>query len=177
MECRFAWFWKQSLDRLANYLLFDERTRYGNIMQRLNPYLNFNGNCIQAFDFYKSVFGGEFQTKMTFGEMPGDCAVDPSESNNIMHVSLPIGDSTLMGSDSPTQYGEVKFGNNYAISVNALSEEEADRLFGGLSAGGNAMMPMAKMFWGDYFGMVTDKFGVQWMISYTYPRNEATSAF
>ena len=83
-----------------------------------------------------------------------------------MHVCLPIGDVMLMGSDSNSTSGDVVFGNNFSVSVNVESKEEADRIFNGLSAGGNAYMPMNDTFWGAYFGMFTDKFGINWMVNF-----------
>jgi PhnB protein len=104
-----------------------------------------------------------------------DCGMEikENEKNKVMHVSLPVagGKATLMGSDSAEQSGKVNAGNNFSIALGAESEAEADELHKGLSAdGGNAMMPMSKAPWGDYFGMVTDKFGTAWMISYRYPQ-------
>ncbi|MBC9911825.1 VOC family protein [Chitinophaga varians] len=138
----------------------------------LNPYLNFSGNCEDAFNFYKSVFGGDFAVVMRFSDSPPEYAPAENEKNKIMHVSLPIGNgSVLMGSDVPEHMGgAVTSGTNFAIAITADSEADADKLFGGLSAGGNATMPMAKQFWGSYFGMLTDKFGVSWMVSYDAPR-------
>lgn len=136
-------------------------------MASINPYLTFNGNCEEAFNFYKSVFGGEFPYIGRFKDMPSDKAVDEDEGNRIMHVSLPIGQGTLlMGSDTSKQMGNVTAGNNFAISINADNKEEADRLFNGLSKGGTVTMPMADTFWGAYFGMFTDKFGINWMVNH-----------
>lgn len=140
-------------------------------MTTVNPYLVFNGNCEEAFLHYKSVFGGEFSYIGRFNEMPasedGGCTeVSEKDANRIMHVSLPIGGTILMGSDSNEQSGDVKFGGNFSVSVNVESTEEADRIFNGLSAGGNVFMPMDKTFWGAYFGMFTDKFGVNWMVNF-----------
>ena len=140
-------------------------------MLALNPYLNFGGNCLTAFEFYKSVFGGEFAMVMRFDEMPPDQPSMGDEGNLIMHISFPIGKSILMGSDTPSAYGPLVGGNNFSISIDADSMEEADRLFAGLSAGGNATMPMNKTFWGSYFGMLTDQFGVSWMISFDGPQS------
>jgi len=95
--------------------------------------------------------------------------VAENDVNRIMHVSLPIGNgSVLMGSDSHTSMGPLTAGNNYSVSIQADSEAEADRLFNGLSAGGRVMMPMGKVFWGAYFGMFTDKFGIQWLVNHDY---------
>ncbi|XZF13333.1 VOC family protein [Chitinophagaceae bacterium MMS25-I14] len=143
-------------------------------MATVNIYLTFNGNCKEAFDFYKSVFGGEYPYIGTFGDMPpqeGMPPVSEADKNKIMHVSLPISKETmLMGSDTGGEWAtNYKEGNNFSISVNALSREEADKLFGGLSSGGQVTMPMADAFWGAYFGMFTDKFGINWMVNYDDP--------
>jgi PhnB protein len=140
-------------------------------MTLINVYLNFNGNCEEAFNFYKGVFGGEFSYMGRFKDMPADDKqpkMDPSMSEKIMHVSLPISKETsLMGSDTGGEWAQhYKQGNNFSISINADSKADADRLYNGLSAGGQATMPMSKTFWGDYFGMFTDKFGINWMVSF-----------
>ena len=139
-------------------------------MASANVYLNFNGNCEEAFDFYKSVFGGEYPYVGRYSDMPPspDGKTFPAEqANRIMHISLPIGEgSYIMGSDTGGEWAaSYKEGNNFSISLNADSNEEADRLFNGLSAGGQVTMPMANTFWGSYFGMFTDKFGINWMVS------------
>ncbi|KGO78940.1 VOC family protein [Flavobacterium beibuense] len=135
-------------------------------MRAVNPYLNFNGNTEEAFNFYKSVFGGEFVTVMRFGETPGCESMPETEKNGIMHIALPLGSSLLMGTDVPKSMEQVKFGTNSSITIDAESREEADRYFNGLAAGGKVGMPMDDMFWGAYYGMLTDKFGVQWMINF-----------
>lgn len=135
-------------------------------MKAVNPYLNFNGNTEEAFNFYKSVFGGEFATIMRFGETPGCESMPETEKNGIMHVALPMGSSILMGTDVPKSMEQVKFGTNSSITIDAESREEAKRLFDGLAMGGKIGMPMDDMFWGAYYGMLTDKFGVQWMINF-----------
>lgn len=136
----------------------------------INPYLTFNGNCEEAFLFYKSVFGGQFGYIGRFKEMPpmDGYTISEAEGNMIMHVSLPISKETiLMGSDSSEKFGQATvIGNNYSISINTASRADADRLYNGLAVGGNTTMPMAKTFWGSYFGMLTDKFGIQWMVSF-----------
>ena len=139
-------------------------------MTTINPYLLFNGNAEQAFNFYKSVFGGDFAMLQRFKDTPEAGKVSLSEKDKIVHVSLPLGKgSMLMGSDTPESLGQkVTVGNNFTISVSAESEDEANRLFNGLSVGGTVTMPMAKTFWGSYFGMFIDMFGVTWMISYDY---------
>lgn len=137
----------------------------------INPYLTFNGNCEEAFNFYRIVFGGNFPYIGRYSDMPPveGQTIPESEANKIMHVSLPIGNSgsLLMGSDSSDAFGHASVvGNNFSISINAPSHTEADRLYHALSEGGHAVMPMNKTFWGSYFGMLTDKFGIQWMISF-----------
>ena len=138
-------------------------------MATTNTYLNFNGNCEAAFNFYKSVFGGEFMYMGRFGEMPNneEYKVPEADKNKVMHVSLPIGTSVLMGSDCGGEWAPTfKQGNNFSVSVTADSKEEADRIFNALLAGGQITMPLANTFWGDYFGMLTDQFGINWMMSY-----------
>jgi PhnB protein len=140
-------------------------------MAAINPYLIFNGNCEEAFLFYQSVFGGEFPYVGKFNDMPTDAAdgdaLSEEDKNKIMHICLPIGKGTvLMGSDSNSASGEVVFGANVSISINADSKEEADKLFDGLSGGGNPFMPMNQTFWGAYFGMFVDKFGIHWMVNF-----------
>ncbi|WP_035669968.1 VOC family protein [Flavobacterium sp. 83] len=139
-------------------------------MASINPYLIFNGNCEEAFLFYQSVFGGEFPYVGKFKDMPpieGHPALSEADGNKIMHVTLPIGDgSVLMGSDSNSASGEVAFGQNVSLSINAKSKDEADKLFNGLSSGGTVTMPMNQTFWGAYFGMFVDKFGISWMVNF-----------
>lgn len=138
-------------------------------MAQVNPYLIFNGNCEEAFLFYQSVFGGEFPYMGRFKDMPADDNCPPTseeEADRIMHVSLPVGDTVLMGSDSTSQSGEVIVDNNISVSINTASREEADRIFNGLASGGNAFMPMTATFWGAYFGMLVDKFGINWMVNF-----------
>ena len=139
-------------------------------MATINPYLIFNGNCEEAFLFYKAAFGGEFPYVGKFNEMPaGDTnpVFSEEDGNKIMHISLPIGNGTiLMGSDSNSASGAVAIGANVSISINADSKAEADRLFDGLSAGGNPFMPMSLTFWGAYFGMFVDKFDIHWMVNF-----------
>ncbi|MCX7877330.1 MAG: VOC family protein [Ignavibacteria bacterium] len=138
-------------------------------MATVNIYLTFNGNCEEAFNFYKSAFGGDFDYIGRFGEIPQQEAITFSdeEKKRIMHVSLPVSKETiLMGSDTTSHSGDVKFGDNFSISINADSREEAVRLFNSLSAGGKITMPMKETFWGAYFGMFEDKFGVNWMVNH-----------
>lgn len=139
-------------------------------MTTVNVYLTFNGNCREAFEFYKSAFGGDFSYVGTFGEMPPQEGVPTphdTDKDKIMHISLPISKETiLMGSDTSEALGPpVEVGNNFSISINTDSSEEADDLFEKLSQDGKIQMPMSKTFWSPYFGMFTDKFGVNWMIN------------
>ena len=137
----------------------------------LNPYLNFDGNCREAFDHYRSVFGGDFEIVQTFRDGPPGMGVREEEMDNIMHVSLPMGDSVLMGSDVPDAFGETPVtGSNVHVNVSPGSKEDADRVFAGLSDGGKVTMPMMDMFWGSYFGSCTDKFGINWMVNYDQPQ-------
>lgn len=142
-------------------------------MATVNAYLTFNGNCEEAFLFYRSVFGGEFTYMGRFNEMPpsddeNQPKLSEADGNKIMHVTLPISSETcLMGSDTGGEWSsQFKQGNNISLSINASSMDEADRLFNGLSAGGHVTMPMNQSFWGAYFGMFTDKFGINWMVNY-----------
>ena len=140
-------------------------------MTTVNAYLTFNGDCEAAFLFYKSVFGGEFTYMGKFKDMPADenCEpISPEDGEKIMHVSLPISSETiLMGSDSSESFGQVTlFGNNISLSINTDTAAQADTLFNGLSEGGIVKMPMSKTFWGAYFGMFTDKFGIHWMVNF-----------
>ena len=135
----------------------------------LNIYLNFNGNCREAFEFYRSVFGGTFQAFETFAQGPEDMQLADDEKDNVMHVSLPIGDSVLMGSDSSSFGPPLSIGNNFSVSIDGESREQCDELFAKLSEGGTVTMPLEEMFWGSYFGMLTDRFDINWMVSYALP--------
>jgi PhnB protein len=141
-------------------------------MTKVNTYLNFAGNAEEAFNFYKSVFGGEFTSVIRFRDMPMEGVEIPkADEGKMMHIALPIGKNFLLqASDALESLGQKLMpGNNVIISLQTESKEEADRLFTGLSAGGKVEMPMADQVWGDYYGSFTDKFGVHWMIDYTYP--------
>jgi PhnB protein len=140
-------------------------------MKSVNPYLNFNGNAEEAFNFYKKVFGGEFQAVQRLSDMPDTPGMPPmpeSERKKIVHISLPIGKSNmLMASDVFEAFGQGKVaGNNVHLSLEAETKEEADKIFNALAAGGEITMPMATQFWGAYYGMLTDKFGILWMMSF-----------
>lgn len=138
-------------------------------MPKLNPYLNFDGKAEEAFNFYKSVFGGEFRGEVfKMGNAPGCENLPAEEKNRVMHIALPIGNDLLMASDIvPSMGHKLIEGNNNYVSIFPDSREQADKLFNGLSAGGQVEMPMADQFWGDYFGSFTDKYGVKWMINYS----------
>lgn len=135
---------------------------------KTNPYLNFDGQAEEAFEFYKSVFGGEFKANMKMSEMPGAEKMSANEQDRVMHIALPIGkDTLLMASDIvPSAGHKLEKGNQMYISLHPESREEADRIFNGLSKGGNIEMPMEDQFWGDYFGSFIDKFGIGWMVNF-----------
>ena len=141
-------------------------------MANLNQYLHFDGNAGEAFNFYKSVFGGDFSMIMRYGDLPpGIPAPAGDDADRIMHVSLPIGKSSiLMGSDRPSIHGNGTRGDLCNIYIEAESKEEAARLYKLLSDGGAIHMPIEDTFWGSYFGMLADKFGVQWMVSFANPQ-------
>ncbi|MEO6390555.1 MAG: VOC family protein [Pyrinomonadaceae bacterium] len=136
-------------------------------MAEINPYLILNGDCGAAFDFYRSVFGGEFTANMKFSDLPGDNPCSTDDESKILHVSLPVGRGTiLMGSDCPSSQPPVDMGNNIMLSISPDSKEDADRIFAALTDGGVAKLPMQDMFWGAYFGMLTDRFGISWQINF-----------
>ena len=137
-------------------------------MAQINPYINFNGNAEEAFNFYKSVFGGEFTKIMRFKDFSNpEFQVSESEANKIMHIALPIGKNVLMANDVPEILGLTNENENRSkISISAESKEEADKLFIGLSAGGTVEMPITDSPWGSYFGMFRDKYGIEWMVDY-----------
>jgi PhnB protein len=136
-----------------------------NTMNAVNPCLYFSGNCDEAFNFYKSVFDGEFASHVLYKEMPAGPPVSENDAARILHVALPIGRGTvLMGSDKPESMGASKVGDNFSISISADTKDEVTRLFNGLSAGGQVNMPLTKTFWSEWFGMFIDKYGVHWMV-------------
>jgi PhnB protein len=141
-------------------------------MARVNTYLNFSNNTEDAFNFYKSVFGGEFggQGVARFSDVPpaeGMPGLSESDKNLIMHIELTIlGGHVLMGTDAPESMGfKVNFGNNVHISLEPDTRAETKKLYDALSAGGKVTMELQDMFWGAYYGSCTDKFGVQWMVN------------
>ncbi|HBG69959.1 MAG: glyoxalase [Bacteroidetes bacterium GWF2_43_63] len=138
-------------------------------MTTTNIYLTFNGNCEDAFTFYKSVFGGEFNYLGHYGDMPAKEPLSAEVANKVMHVGLPIGgDTMLMGDDAAHFFGgkEVVIGTNMSIMISPDSETEARRIFEQLSVGGTVQQALEAMFWGDLYGAFTDKFGIQWKISF-----------
>jgi PhnB protein len=137
-------------------------------MAQINPHINFNGNAEEAFNFYKSVFGGEFAKIMRFKDMASaEFPVAENEANKIMHIALSIGKNILMANDVPDILGKTNENENRSkISISAESREEADKLFNGLSVGGTIEMPISDSPWGSYFGMFRDKYGIEWMVDY-----------
>ena len=137
-------------------------------MAQINPHINFNGNAEEAFTFYKSVFGGEFARIIRFKDIASpEFTIAENEANKIMHIALPIGKNVLMANDVPEIMGKTNENENRSkISISTESKEEADKLFNGLSAGGNIEMPIANSPWGSYFGMFRDKYGIEWMVDF-----------
>ncbi len=138
-------------------------------MAQINPYIHFNGNAEEAFTFYKSVFGGEFTMKSRFKDMSiPESPFSENEANKIMNIALAIGKhSVLMGSDTPEFMGKHNENETRSkISISAESKEEADHLFNGLSANGEIEMPIEDSTLGSYFGMLRDKYGIEWMVNY-----------
>jgi PhnB protein len=137
-------------------------------MARINLQINFNGNAEEAFNFYKSVFGGAFTKIIRFKDIASaEFPVAEHDANKIMHIALPIGKNVLMANDVPENMGRVNENENRTkISISAESREEADRLFNGLSVGGNVEMPIGDSPWGSYFGMFRDRFGIEWMVEF-----------
>jgi len=137
-------------------------------MVKINPYINFNGNAEEAFEFYQSVFGGEISSIVRFKDLAGpDFEVPADEANKILRITLPIGGNLLIANDVPVAMGPVNENENRSkISVSVDSRVEADRIFAGLSAGGAIEMPMGDSPWGSYFGMFRDRFGIEWTIEF-----------
>ena len=140
-------------------------------MAKINPHILFKGNTEEAFQFYKSVFGGDFAMITRMKNLPNDPnnPVSENESNKIMNIALPIGKSNiLMGSDVAEQFmdHELVTGNRYTIAISAESKEEAEKIYNGLSVDGFIEIPLSESPWGSFFGMFTDKFGIQWMIDF-----------
>ncbi|HLY68110.1 MAG TPA: VOC family protein [Puia sp.] len=138
-------------------------------MALINPHINFNGNAEEAFTFYKSVFGGEFEKIIRFKDLASpEFSVAEKEENKIMHIALPVGKSFLMANDVPESMGKTNENENRSkIFIRAESREEADKLFNGLSAAGNIEMPIGDSPWGSYFGCFRDKYGIEWIVDFT----------
>jgi PhnB protein len=130
---------------------------------QIDPHLSFNGNCEEAFNFYEKTFGGKIEFKITWGESPMAAQTDPEQRNKIMHMSMRIGDRILMGSDSPPQYQGTQQG--FDICAGVKDAAEAEKVFNALAEGGKVTMPLAETFWSARFGMLTDRFGIPWMVN------------
>jgi PhnB protein len=137
-------------------------------MASINPHINFNGNAEEAFQFYQSVFGGEFSRIIRFKDLASEeFPVAEHEANKIMHIALPIGKNVLMANDVPEILGRTNEDENRSkIVIAAETKEEADKLFNGLSVGGQIEMPIMDSPWGTYFGMFRDKYGIEWMVEF-----------
>lgn len=137
-------------------------------MATINPYINFNGNAEEAFEFYRSVFGGEFQSLVRFKDLESpEFPIPAEDAQKIMRIVLPIGGNVLIANDVPTALGPVSENENRSkIAVGAESREEAERIFAGLSAGGAVEMPMGESPWGTYFAMFRDKYGIEWTVEF-----------
>lgn len=141
-------------------------------MRRIDPYLNFPGTTEEAFNFYKTVFGGEFEGSiMRFkdvADLPNKDQMSEDELNKIMHISLKFGEHRLMATDAIPSFGQtITPGNNMSICLQPDSRDEADRIFAALSEGGEIEMPPTDMFWGGYFASWRDKYGIQWMFEFS----------
>ena len=139
-------------------------------MTTITAYVNYNGTCEEAFNFYASIFTGSSLSFDRFSSMPNADQMPESDQNKIMHAALTLGNQGLiMGSDVVQgMSGEVVFGNNFGLTLQPDSEAEAIRLFNALSAGGTVTMPLEKTFWNATFGMFIDKFGINWMVNYDH---------
>lgn len=137
-------------------------------MAKVNPYLNFNGNTEEAFNFYKTVFGGEFTMIQKFKDTPHGDNMSATDKEKVMHVALPITkDTTLMATDMLESMGQQHTpGNNFSLAIAPDSKEEGEKFFNALAEGGRIEMPFEKAFWGAWFGALTDKFGIQWMVNF-----------
>jgi PhnB protein len=136
-------------------------------MKAITITLMFNGQTEAAFNFYKSVFGGEFAMFQRMKDMPSPMPMTDEEKEKILYVGLNTGAGFLAGMDMPPGRGDVEHGNDFMITLNTSGEEETTKLFNALADGGSIMMPLDHQFWGAFFGMVKDQFGIQWMLSYT----------
>ena len=135
-------------------------------MPTINPYINFNGNAVEAFEFYKSVFGGEVGEIIRFKDLPG-APFGEAEAEKVLRIALPIGPTVLLANDVPSMMGTVNEKENRSkIAVRADSREEAERIFNGLSEGGEVEMPLDESPWGSYYAMFRDKYGIEWTVEF-----------
>ena len=134
---------------------------------KINPHLNFNGQCAEAFKFYERIFGGKILFSMTWGEMPGAEQFPKETHKLIMHTTLSVGDDTMMGADSPP--GRYQQPQGMTVAVHVANTDEGKRVFAALSENGNVMMPFDKTFWSPGFGMCVDRFGIPWMVNTEAP--------
>jgi PhnB protein len=142
-------------------------------MKSIDPYLHFMGNTEDAMNFYKSVFGGEFIALQRFKDVPGSEKMGAASQDKIIHASLPAGKlNTIMATDTLDSMEPLVSGNNFHLCVHTDSEAETDKIFNALSKGGKIEMPLNKTFWGAYFGMCVDKYGIPWMISFNESENQ-----
>jgi len=138
-------------------------------MHSVDVYLHFNGNCETAMNFYRTVFGGEFIALQRYKDVPGNEKLNEADKEKLIHISLKLtGHATLMATDRLDRMDDkVVPGNNFHICLNAENEKEANKLFEALSSDGKTEMPMSRTFWGAYFGMCVDRFGIKWMINFS----------
>jgi PhnB protein len=139
-------------------------------MLSINPYLNFPGSTEEAMNFYKSILGGEFTAFQRYGEIPGGERMPEADKTRVIHIALQVNKTTTIMATDALSMAEATFrrGNDFSVCIQAESEAEVDRIFDGMAAGGKIEMPVNKTFWGAYFGICIDKYGVQWMINYSY---------
>ncbi|MGL4594826.1 MAG: VOC family protein [Thermoguttaceae bacterium] len=146
-------------------------------MTAINPYLSFNGNCEEAFTYYQKVFGGKLELCRYKNAPEGSFPIAENEKEFVMHCSIQIGSTILMGADCSQTCGQkANFGDNITINICPDSAEEAKRIFAALADGGKIVMPIEKVFWSDLFGMLVDKFGIPWMINYDEPKTSNKSS-
>lgn len=140
-------------------------------MFKINIYLNFQGQSEEAFNFYKSVFGGEFTAFQRFAEVPGMENLSDSDKNKMMHIAFPVGNLVLMTTDALEGMGpKLVVGNNVNVSLHPETEAESYKLFEALSAGGVIETQLEKMFWGGLYGAFIDQYGVRWMLNWDEPK-------
>jgi PhnB protein len=130
---------------------------------QINAYLNFNGNCAEAFSFYEKCFGGKIEMMMTHKDAPPDMQMSPEWKDKIMHVRMSVGSAVLLGSDAPANFYKTPQGLTASLGIE--KGDEAKRIFTELAEGGTVTMALQKTFWAAHFGMVTDRFGIPWMVN------------